>query len=162
MDGVYRNGVGICVFNCTGMVFVGKRFRAEEGAWQMPQGGVDNQEEHIDAALRELREEIGTDNVEFIARYPEILSYSVPGKYRPKKWSSKANPYKGQKQAWFLMKFLGEDSDIDLYKHGSPEFEDWKWSRVNELANNVIFFKKELYTSVVREFEPIIKRTIAQ
>ena len=140
------------LFNQQGRIFVGRRFNS----WQMPQGGIENGEDPKQAALRELSEEIGTDKVEIIAESQEWLYYDLPKELVSSCWNGK---YAGQKQKWLLMKFLGSDQDINVYTD-YPEFEEWLWQDIDNLVNNVVSFKKEVYRVIVREFLPIIKLAI--
>ena len=131
----YRQGVGLCLFNREGLVLVAER-RDRRGAWQMPQGGIQKGEEIVVAALRELKEEIGTDNAEIVARLPEKLRYEFPDwlQYRGGVFRGK---YRGQEQDWFALRFLGEDSEIDIsgkHEPENPEFVAWKWIALGEDA----------------------------
>ncbi|QKX01817.1 RNA pyrophosphohydrolase [Wolbachia endosymbiont of Cruorifilaria tuberocauda] len=152
----YRSCVGIMLLNKQGHVFVGKRFN-NDFYWQMPQGGVDNGEELEQAALRELLEEAGTDKVKVIAKSNDLVYYNLPTALIPTYWDGK---YFGQKQRWFLMKFYGEDRDININHTNHSEFKDWCWQSVDNLVSNTIFFKKEVYKTVIEEFSFQIKTTI--
>ena len=143
----YRSGVGMMVFNDEKKIFVGKRIDNQE-AWQMPQGGVDKDEDIESAAKRELFEETGIQSIRIIKRSEKIYTYDLPQHLLGKIWKGK---YKGQKQTWFLIKFLGPDSEINInQKH--PEFNEWMWVDIQKLPELIVSFKKDLYLSVVKEF----------
>ncbi|MEK9680492.1 MAG: RNA pyrophosphohydrolase [Pelagibacteraceae bacterium] len=143
----YRKGVGMMVFNDQKKIFVGKRIDNQE-AWQMPQGGVDQNEDYETAAKRELFEETGIQSIRIIKKSSNEYIYDLPEHLIGKIWKGK---YKGQKQEWFLIKFLGPDSEINInQKH--PEFNEWKWVNINDLPNLIVSFKKNLYLSVIEEF----------
>jgi len=143
----YRSGVGMMVFNDQKKIFVGKRIDNQE-AWQMPQGGVDENEDYETAAKRELFEETGIQSIRIIKKSSNEYIYDLPEHLIGKIWKGK---YKGQKQEWFLIKFLGPDSEINInQKH--PEFNEWKWVNINDLPNLIVSFKKNLYLSVIEEF----------
>ena len=135
------------VFNDEKKIFVGKRIDNQE-AWQMPQGGVDKDEDIESAAKRELFEETGIQSIRIIKRSEKIYTYDLPEHLLGKIWKGK---YKGQKQTWFLIKFLGPDSEINInQKH--PEFNEWMWVDILKLPELIVSFKKDLYLSVVKEF----------
>jgi len=135
------------VFNDEKKIFVGKRIDNQE-AWQMPQGGVDKDEDIESAAKRELFEETGIQSIRIIKRSEKIYTYDLPQHLLGKIWKGK---YKGQKQTWFLIKFLGPDSEINInQKH--PEFNEWMWVDIQKLPELIVSFKKDLYLSVVKEF----------
>ena len=132
----------------TGRVFIGRRIGMRDG-WQMPQGGIDRGEDPRTAVFRELKEEVGTDKAEIMAETRDWLTYDLPPKLQGKKlWGGR---YRGQKQKWFALRFLGTDSDIDIAAHGHPEFEAWKWAPVLSLFDLIVPFKRELYRQVVAE-----------
>ncbi len=153
----YRPCVGMLLLNPQGKVFVGRRIdtAAESNdIWQMPQGGIDKGEAPRDAALRELREEIGTDKAEVAAESRHWLHYDLPTHLMGKVWKGR---YRGQKQRWFALNFLGEDSDIDVAtKH--PEFDAWRWVELEDLPGLVIPFKRDTYRAVVSEFRELLGR----
>ncbi len=158
----YRNGVGMCLFNRQGLVLCAER-RDTPGAWQMPQGGVQKGESDPDAAMRELKEELGTDAAEIIARVPEKLRYEFPDflQYRNGVFRGK---YRGQEQAWFAMRFLGQDSDISLsnpHEPERPEFIAWKWVPLAETPDLIVEFKRKVYERLVEEFTPVVTRMLA-
>jgi putative (di)nucleoside polyphosphate hydrolase len=146
----YRPCAGIMVLNKAGEVFVAKRVDSTLDAWQMPQGGIDKGEEPEDAAMRELMEEIGTNNVEIIAEREGWLKYDLPNELVGKMWKGK---YGGQEQKWFLVRFLGDDSEINIETE-HPEFCEWKWEDPQKLPDVIVPFKKQLYTDVLEAFKP--------
>ena len=147
----YRNGVGIMIFNDQKKIFVGKRIDNQE-AWQMPQGGVDKDEKYETAAKRELFEETGIQSVRIVQSSKQEFTYDLPNHLLGKIWKGK---YKGQKQKWFLMKFLGPDSEININQK-YPEFNEWKWVDLDELPRLIVPFKKKLYESIIKEFRTFI------
>ncbi len=133
-------------------VFVGKRIDSKTEAWQMPQGGIDEGETPKESALREMKEEIGTDNAEILAETKQWYHYDLPFYLISKLWNGR---YRGQRQKWFLLKYLGTDEEIDIdSKH--PEFIVWKWVKMEELPQIIVPFKKNLYISVIEEFRDVI------
>ncbi len=148
-DLAYRAAVGIMLLNDQGLVFIGKRRGMTESGWQMPQGGIDEGEEPAAAALRELAEEVGTDKAEVLAESKDWLEYDLPEEVRGKVWGG---GFRGQRQKWFAMRFLGQDQDIDLNAHNHPEFDDWRWAAMDDLPKLIVPFKRRLYELVVEEF----------
>ena len=147
----YRKGVGMMVFNDDKKIFVGKRIDNQK-AWQMPQGGVDENEDCFSAARRELYEETGIQSIRVIEKSKEKYTYDLPEYLLGKIWKGK---YKGQRQRWFLIKFLGPDSEINLNQK-YPEFNEWKWVDIDELPKIIVPFKKKLYLSIIKEFYDFI------
>ena len=149
----YRSNVGIMLINDDGHVFVGQRLDNNQNAWQMPQGGIDGDEDPQSAAYRELLEETGIEqeNVKFLAKSSKWLLYDLPEDLIPRLWDGK---YRGQKQKWFLFKFLGTNRDINISTE-HPEFSNWKWMPKENLLEEIVPFKKSIYESVLREFERI-------
>jgi putative (di)nucleoside polyphosphate hydrolase len=145
----YRSGVGILLFNKEGLVFVGDRIDEKEESWQLPQGGVDPEEDLHTALFRETMEEIGTNNFRIIKKTEEWLYYDLPPHVSCNFWGGK---YKGQRQVWFLCEFLGLDSEININNHGVPEFSSWKWVDRNKIVELSVDFKKELYSKILSEF----------
>ncbi len=148
----YRRSVGIALINAKGLVFVGQRFDSAEPAWQMPQGGIDKGEEPRDAALREMLEEIGTNKAEIIAETSDWVRYDLPRDVSNKIWKGK---YRGQEQKWYLLKFNGQDSDINIATE-HPEFSQWKWLPFAELPNVIVGFKRDIYVQVVAAFQATV------
>jgi len=147
----YRPGVGIMLVNGKGLVFVGQRFDSVVEAWQMPQGGIDEGEQPYLAALRELEEETGVKShlVELVAETADWLTYDLPDELIGKLWKGR---YRGQRQKWYALRFLGTDADIDLEAHsGQAEFKSWKWATLDRLADLIVPFKRELYGELARE-----------
>ena len=136
------------LLNANNQVFVAQRIDQVAEAWQMPQGGVDDGEDPEAAALRELKEEIGTDHVEILDRTEDWISYDLPPELIGKVWRGR---YRGQKQKWFAMRFLGRDDDIDLDTE-HPEFRDWRWIDVDELPDIIVEWKRDNYRQVVARF----------
>jgi putative (di)nucleoside polyphosphate hydrolase len=147
----YRRGVGVMLLNREGKVFVGARIDNSDEAWQMPQGGIDDDDEPWAAALRELKEETGIapQLVEKVAECPRRLRYDLPEEWRPKLWGGK---WAGQEQDWYLARFLGEDGDIDISADDHPEFREWKWVEPAQLPELIVPFKRELYRRLLHEF----------
>lgn len=145
----YRPSVGIMLLNSRDQVFVGKRRRTAGDAWQMPQGGIESGEEPLAAALRELKEEIGTDNARLIGESKSWLFYEWPTYLLNE---VPENRWRGQRQKWFAMRFLGSDSDINVETE-VPEFSDWKWVDVRSLPDLIVSFKRLVYLSVLEEFQ---------
>ena len=147
----YRPSVGIALFNRSGQVFVGRRSDMDREAWQMPQGGIDEGETPKGAALRELREEIGTDNVILLGEQGGWVRYDLPDHLIGHAWGG---AWRGQKQRWFAMGLLGHDAEIDI-QTAHPEFSDWRWVDLDALPKLVVEFKRAAYHAVTRAFAPI-------
>ena len=147
-----RTGVGIIVLNKQNKIFVGKRKDNPGDKWQMPQGGVDEGEEYITAMKRELLEETSIKNIEIIKEIDKIYQYELPENLVGIIWKGK---YRGQKQKWFITRFLGEEKEINLNtKH--PEFMDWKWIEPKLLPEVIVNFKKDLYLNLLKEINLVI------
>ena len=147
----YRPCVGVMLLNKDGLVFVGKRIDQTVEGWQMPQGGIDGNESPQEAAARELEEEIGTRNVKFLREYPEWLCYDLPPHLLGVALRGR---YRGQKQKWMAMRFLGGDSDINV-RTPEPEFAEWKWLAIEALPRLIVPFKRDTYMKVISEFRDL-------
>ena len=147
-----RNGVGIAVLNKENKIFVAKRIDNPSDFWQMPQGGIDDGEDYFDAALRELKEETSIKTVELIKEVSNFTTYDLPDRLLGIIWKGK---YKGQKQKWFIVKFKGEENEINI-KTKHPEFLDWKWIDVKDLTTKVVDFKLHVYKEIQKELEKVI------
>jgi putative (di)nucleoside polyphosphate hydrolase len=146
----YRPAAGVMLLNREGKVFVAQRLDSTLEAWQMPQGGLDEGETPEEGALRELEEETGIrrDKVEVIARCPVELLYDLPDDLVGKLWKGR---WRGQRQSWFLCRFLGTDADVNI-ETAEPEFRAWKWAEPDELPAMIVPFKKKLYEDVLAAF----------
>ncbi len=149
----YRRGVGIMLLDPRNRIFAGRRIDTP-GAWQMPQGGIDEGESPRHAALRELKEEVGTDRAEILGETRDWLTYELPGDLHLQAWNGR---YRGQAQKWFAMRFTGSDGDIRLDAH-VPEFDAWKWIAPAELLRLIVPFKRKLYENVLAEFAELFRR----
>ena len=147
-----RSGVGIVVLNKDNKVFVAKRIDNPKNFWQMPQGGVDEGEDLLTAAFRELKEETSISNVKLVKEIDNTLTYELPENLLGIIWKGK---YKGQKQKWYLMRYLGEDKDINV-KTTKPEFFEWKWVDIDEITEIVVDFKLNVYKELKEKVKKII------
>ena len=147
-----RTGVGIAVLNSQNRVFVGKRKDNPFDKWQMPQGGVDSNEPLLQAMKRELLEETSIENIKVLKEFDEWLEYELPENLVGKIWKGK---YRGQKQKWFVVKFLGNDSEININTKNA-EFMEWKWVDIDLLPDLIVLFKKHVYEKVLVEIKKII------
>jgi len=147
-----RSGVGIVLINKDNKVFVAKRIDNPKKFWQMPQGGVDNGEDYLTAAYRELEEETSIKNVELIKELDGLITYKLPTHLLGIIWHGK---YKGQKQKWFVMKFLGKDNEINIHTP-KPEFCEWKWIDLENITDLVVDFKLHVYEEVKKKVKEII------
>lgn len=155
----YRRGVGLCLFNSSGLVLVAER-RDRRGSWQMPQGGINKNEQPHLTALRELKEEVGTNHAEIIAKLPDRTRYEFPD-WLQYKGGIFRGKYRGQEQDWFALRFLGQDSDIDLsgeHEPEAPEFVAWKWVALTEVPGMIVEFKRPVYETVVQGFMPVAEQ----
>ncbi|MGE0096243.1 MAG: RNA pyrophosphohydrolase [Alphaproteobacteria bacterium] len=152
-DRPYRLGVGVMLINDKRRVFVGRRNDMAGDHWQMPQGGIDEGEEPRAAALREMKEEIGTDKAEILAESRGWFAYDLPPALGRTAWKGR---YRGQKQKWFAARFTGTDSDIDLETE-HPEFEAWQWIESADLPRLIVPFKRKLYVDVMEEFRALLR-----
>ena len=148
----YRSGVGIVVLNKENKVFVARRIDNPKNFWQMPQGGVDKNENFLNAALRELEEETSIKSVELIKELDGLITYDLPDHLLGIIWKGR---YKGQTQKWFLMRFIGGDNEINI-KTKHPEFLEWKWVDLKEITELVVSFKLELYKEVQSKVQKLI------
>ena len=147
-----RDGVGIIVLNKDNKIFVAKRIDNPKNFWQMPQGGVDEGEDFLTAAYRELEEETSIKNVKLISELNGFITYNLPRRLLGIIWKGK---FKGQKQKWFLMRYLGEDDEINI-RTKKPEFLDWKWVDLEEITKLVVDFKLHVYQEVKKEVKKIL------
>ncbi|MGB5862963.1 MAG: RNA pyrophosphohydrolase [Sulfitobacter sp.] len=146
----YRPCVGLMVLNAAGEVFVGQRLDRNYDAWQMPQGGVEKDEDPRDAALRELEEETGItrDLVHVEAETVDWLPYELPHDLVPKLWKGR---FRGQKQKWYLLRFTGTDAQVNIVT-AEPEFSAWRWLAADVMLDGIVPFKRDVYARVVAEF----------
>jgi len=147
-----RNGVGIILLNRENKIFVAKRIDNPKDFWQMPQGGVDEGEDFLKAAFRELEEETSIKKAELIKELDGLTTYELPDHLLGIIWKGK---YRGQKQKWFLMRFTGEENEINI-KTKNPEFLDWKWININEMTKVVVYFKLDVYKKLQEKIRKII------
>ena len=147
-----RKGVGIIVLNKENKVFMGRRIDNPKNFWQMPQGGVNDGENLLSAAYRELEEETNIKNIELIKEIDGTMTYELPKDLLGKIWKGK---YKGQKQKWFVMRFLGNDSEIDVNTN-NPEFIEWKWIDIKMITEVVVDFKLNVYQELKSKIKKII------
>ena len=147
-----RDGVGIVVLNSKNKVFVAKRIDNPKNFWQMPQGGIDKGEDNLKAALRELEEETSIKSVELIKEIDGFTTYYLPENLLGIIWKGK---YKGQRQKWFIVKFIGNDEEINI-KTKNPEFLDWKWEELSKITDTVVDFKLHVYQEIQKEVEKVI------
>jgi putative (di)nucleoside polyphosphate hydrolase len=161
----YRLSVGVMLFNSAGLVFVGRRKNkrlAEHSApgfeWQMPQGGIDRGEDPLAAARRELKEETNISSTWLIAESSQWYTYDLPEAISKSAWKGR---YKGQTQKWFALAFAGDESEIDIHHPAGghkPEFDAWRWERMERLADLIVPFKRPVYEQVVAEFSKVVKK----
>ncbi|MDR3516961.1 MAG: RNA pyrophosphohydrolase [Azospirillaceae bacterium] len=149
----YRRNVGVMLYNPDGLVLVARRIDTPT-AWQMPQGGIDGDEDPVAAGLRELGEEIGTQAAEIVAETTDWLHYDLPPALRGQVWGGK---YRGQTQKWLLARFTGSDTDIDL-AGPHPEFDAWRWVPPEDTVALIVDFKQPIYRRVITQFAPLIPR----
>jgi len=148
----YRLGVGIMLFNDACGGFVGQRIDNLADAWQMPQGGIDEGEEPLAAAWREMKEEVGTDKAELVAESRGWLTYDLPADLADRIWKAR---YRGQRQKWFAFRFRGTDDDIQIATEHA-EFRAWKWAVVGDLPDMIVPFKRDLYRALMGEFAELL------
>jgi putative (di)nucleoside polyphosphate hydrolase len=158
----YRDNVGALLFNRAGLVLVARRAdlpnaEGRAGGWQLPQGGVDPGEDLRRAVLRELAEEVGTDKAEIVEEHPDWLVYDFPAELAAGGFRI-AQKYRGQRQKWFALRFIGEDADIRLDADEHPEFDAWRWARIDELPQLAVPFKRPIYQELTRAFAHLAAR----
>ncbi len=154
MSQKYRKCVGMMILNNQNQILVGRRLDHPSGFWQMPQGGIDNNENPKDAVWREMKEEIGTNNAELLYESSNWFNYEIPREtLKTLPWG---NLYIGQEQRWFVFRFKGKENEINV-KTENPEFSEWKWIKYDSLLENIVPFKKEVYKNVLKEFKKIFK-----
>jgi putative (di)nucleoside polyphosphate hydrolase len=160
----YRPCVATTVFNREGLVFIGRRINGPEHVdathdWQLPQGGIDKNEDPWRAALRELYEETNIRSVKKLGEIADWLIYDIPRELAGQAWKGK---YRGQKQKWYALRFTGDDSEIDIAHpaggHHKPEFVEWRWDRLEKTPDLVVPFKRPVYERVVKEFSKFAER----
>ena len=147
-----RNGVGIVVLNKNNQVFVAKRIDNSKNFWQMPQGGVNKNEDYLAAAYRELEEETSIKNVDLVKELDELISYDLPKHLLGVIWKGK---YRGQEQKWFVVRFLGNDSEININTN-HPEFCEWKWVELDKITDLVVDFKLHVYEEVKKKVKKVL------
>ncbi len=144
----YRPCAGIMMINADNKIFVGRRIDMPSEHWQMPQGGIDKGEDPLTAARRELLEEVGTNKIEVLDSIEDWLTYDLPNHLLGKVWKGK---YRGQSQKWYLFRFTGTDHDINIETE-HPEFSEWKWTDPQKLVEEIVPFKKEIYSIIAKRF----------
>ena len=147
-----RKGVGVVLLNKNNQIFVARRIDNPKDFWQMPQGGIDNGETPLQAAYRELKEETSIKSVKIIQEIKDEITYNLPDNLLGIIWKGK---YKGQTQKWLVMKFLGDDKEIDL-KTKHPEFLEWKWINIENITDKVVDFKLHVYEKIKKELKNLI------
>ncbi len=154
MTDKYRKCVGMMILNANKEILVGRRLDHPSGYWQMPQGGIDDDENPKEAVWREMLEEIGTNKAELIKISNQWINYDIPPEtLKTLPWG---HQYIGQTQKWFAFDFLGKDSDINVGTD-SPEFSEWKWSRMNSIVDSIVPFKRDVYSKILEEFKDLLK-----
>ena len=147
-----RKGVGVVLLNKNNKIFVAKRIDNPNDFWQMPQGGIDKDENPLDAAFRELKEETSIKSVKLIQEIQNEITYNLPDSLLGIIWRGR---FKGQTQKWYIMKFLGDDNEIDL-KTNHPEFLEWKWINIENITDKVVDFKLHVYEKIKNELNALI------
>ena len=148
----YRRCVGMMILNNNKEILVGKRIDHPSGFWQMPQGGIDENEDPEEAVWREMMEEIGTNKAALVKVSKQWLNYKIPEEtLKTLPWGKK---YIGQTQKWFAFKFLGKNKDINTGTE-NPEFSDWKWAKIDSIVDNIVPFKRNVYSIILKEFKEL-------
>ena len=148
----YRKCVGMMILNSNKEILVGRRLDHPSGYWQMPQGGIDDNENRKEAVWREMLEEIGTNKAELIKISNQWINYDIPSEtLKTLPWG---DIYIGQTQKWFAFLFLGEDNDINVGTD-NPEFSEWKWTRMDSIVDSIVPFKRDVYAKILKEFKDI-------
>ncbi len=150
----WREGVGIVLLNNAGLVFVGERLD-RTGVWQMPQGGMDEGEEAVGAALRELAEETGIRDVSVLRTTSRALTYDLPPELVSQTWNGR---YRGQRQVWFAMRFEGTDDTIDIHGADDPEFRAWRWMHAGDIEAGIVAFKRDMYRDIFTAFADLLDK----
>tara|TARA_B100000029_G_scaffold119157_1_gene112298 strand:- start:572 stop:1042 length:471 start_codon:yes stop_codon:yes gene_type:complete len=154
MTNKYRKCVGMMIINEQKKILVGRRLDHPSGFWQMPQGGIDENENPEEAVWREMMEEIGTNNAKLIKVSNKWINYEIPIEtLQTLPWGKK---YIGQTQKWFAFQFTGKDSDIEVGTE-NPEFSEWKWANIDSMVDNIVPFKRKVYATILEEFNDILK-----
>ena len=149
----YRKCVGMMIINSKREILVGRRMDHPSGFWQMPQGGIDDNENPEEAVWREMMEEVGTNNAKIIKISNQWINYEIPSEtLKTLPWGKK---YVGQTQKWFAFEFIGKDDDINIAT-SNPEFSDWKWTKMDKIIENIVPFKKDVYAKILLEFKDIL------
>ena len=150
----YRKCVGMMILNANKEILVGRRLDHPSGYWQMPQGGIDENENPKEAVWREMMEEIGTNKAKLIKVSNQWINYDIPPEtLKTLPWGHK---YIGQRQKWFAFDFLGEDKDINVGTD-NPEFSEWKWAKLDSIVGNIVPFKRNVYSIILEEFKDLLK-----
>ena len=149
-----RNGVGIVLLNKSNQVFVARRIDNPSRNWQMPQGGVDNNESYYDAAIRELKEETSIRNIALLKEIDELITYELPNNLLGIIWKGK---FRGQKQKWFIFRFEGDETEINV-KTQKPEFLEWKWINLEDITKVVVKFKLNVYTKIQQHVKDLLSK----
>ena len=154
MTDKYRKCVGMMILNANKEILVGRRLDHPSGYWQMPQGGIDENENPKEAVWREMMEEIGTNKAKLIKVSNQWINYDIPSEtLKTLPWGHK---YIGQRQKWFAFEFLGEDEDINVGTE-NPEFSEWKWAELDSIVGNIVPFKRNVYSVILEEFKDLLK-----
>ena len=149
---IYRKCVGMMILNNNNEILVGKRLDHPSGFWQMPQGGIDDKEDPEEAVWREMMEEIGTNKAKLIKESNQWINYDIPAEtLKTLPWGHK---YIGQTQKWFAFQFTGKESDINVGTN-NPEFSEWKWTKIDLIVDEIVPFKRIVYSTILKEFKDI-------